>query len=131
MWYTARDKNQYCRSVGALLPQHGEMNLYEYFVRLTHPVKRFGWEETTAYFTGKCRTVPKGRGKGRHYPAMTVTTFSDVHEYEIRYYTKAEERTGWYLFYPGPEPDPGDIKEMSMTIRYKKSRPWIFEKVLA
>ena len=29
------------------------MNDFEFFTKLTHPSKRLGWAETTAYFTGK------------------------------------------------------------------------------
>ena len=53
------------------------MNIYEFFTRLTHPVKRIGW----------------------------------------------------YLFYPGDDPDPEEIKDTSMRIRYMKRRPWIFENI--
>ena len=103
------------------------MNLYEFFLKLNHPAKRSGWEETTAYFTGERRVVPRGRG--RRATVMTVTDVSCFHEYKIRYYTRDEERTGWYLFYPGPEPDPEEIKGLPMKIRYKRSKPWIFENI--
>ena len=103
------------------------MNLFGLFVRLTHPAKRFGWKETTAYFTGDTR-IPH-RARGGYYPLMTVTSPVEAKEYAIRYYVDDQVRTGWYLFYPGPDPDPENIKGMALKIRYKKSRPWIFENI--
>ena len=103
------------------------VNLFGLFVRLTHPAKRFGWKETMAYFTGDAR-IPH-RARGGHYPLMTITSPVEAKEYAIRYYVDDQVRTGWYLFYPGPDPDPEDIKGMTLKIRYKKSRPWIFENI--
>ena len=37
------------------------MNVFEFFTKLTHPSKRLGWAETTAYFTGKKRLCRRGR----------------------------------------------------------------------
>ena len=104
------------------------MNLYELFSKLTFPSKRIGWIETTAYFTGDVR-IPH-RGRGGYYPKMiNVTSDAAFHEYGIRYFVDDKEKIGWYLFYPGPDPDPEDIKGTTMRIRYMKRRPWIFENI--
>ena len=85
-----------------------DVNLFGFFVKLTHPAKRPGWKETTAFFTGECRT-PR-RARGGYYPLMRVTAPVEAKEYAIRYFVDDRERTGWYLFYPGPDPDPEDIR---------------------
>ena len=110
------------------------MTIFEFFVGLTHPRKRLGWEETTAYFTGEYRTLEGGRvprkARRGYYSLMNVAApASELHEYVIKYYAEDEERKGWYLFYPAPDPAPEDIKGMQIRIRYKKSRPWIFENI--
>ena len=104
------------------------MNIYEFFTRLTHPMKRIGWIETTAYFTGEYR-IPH-RGRGGYYPKMINTlSTNEFHEYGVKYYVDDKERIGWYLFYPGEDPDPEEIKGTSMRIRYMKRRPWISENI--
>ena len=103
------------------------MNLFELFGKFTHPARRSGWEETTAYFTGESRISRKAGGG--YYPLMNLTPPSDLHEYAIRYYTRDEELTGWYVFYPAPDPAPEDIIGTSIRIRSKRSRPWIFENI--
>ena len=102
------------------------MNLFGFLGKITHPVKRPGWVETTAYFTGESRRLKRERG-GRN-PLM-MTAAADVREYAVRYFAGDTQRTGWYRFYPGPEPDPEGIKGMTLQIRYKKRRPWIFENI--
>ena len=97
------------------------MNLFEFFVKLTHPEKRNGWVETTAYFTGKVEKAAMGK-TGRYHPA-------DYNEYQIKYYAEDKERLGWYIFYPVPNPDPEQLEGTSIRIRYKKSKPWIFEAI--
>ena len=103
------------------------MSFFELFVKLTHPAKRIGWEETTAYFTGD-RRIPH-RGRGGKYPVMNIPSVKEIHEYGIRYYAGDREINGWYIFYPSPEPAPEDIRGQSIRIRYKRRRPWIFENI--
>ncbi len=105
------------------------MNIFEFFSKLTHPDKRKGWVETTAYFTGDRRKTGSDRISRRaHYPKMlNVTSDKDFFEYAVKYYVEDIERTGWYLFYPAPDPDAEEIKGEKMKIRYMKKRPWIFE----
>ena len=103
------------------------MDIFSFFVKLTHPRTRRGWAETDAYFTGRCQIPRKVRAG--HSPWMQVSAVPVCHEYEIRYFDEAGERTGWYLFYPAPDPDPDIIRGKTVRIRYRKSRPWIFEKV--
>lgn len=103
------------------------MNIFEFFLKLTHPPKRFGWVVTTAHFTGAART-PK-RARGGYYPLMKITPSADFREYEIRYFVGDRQRTGWYIFYPGPDPEPDELPGMTIKIRYKRSRPWIFENI--
>ena len=93
------------------------------FFNLTHPPEKWGWVETTAYFTGDARkAMPKGR-VGFYYHDQPA----DYNEYGIRYYTDDSERLGWYRFYPSPDPEPEELKGKSVRIRYKKSRPWNYE----
>lgn len=106
-----------------------DMNLFELFGKITHPSTRRGWVETTAHFTGEANHVYNSRINSRaHYPKLTnVPPSSEINEYAIKYFAEDKERIGWYLFYPGPEPDPEEIKGTSIKIRYMKKRPWIFE----
>ena len=99
------------------------MNLFQMFFNLTHPPEKWGWVETTAYFTGDARkAMPKGR-VGFYYHDQPA----DYNEYGIRYYADDSERLGWYRFYPSPDPEPEELKGKSVRIRYKKSRPWNYE----
>ena len=97
------------------------MNFFEWILRITHPLKKPGWTETEACFTGKCEKAARGTA-GHWFPA-------DYNEYQIRYYTAEGERFGWYVFHPLPDPDPGSIKDTSVRIRYREEKPWEFEAV--
>ena len=103
------------------------MNVYGFFTKLTHPSKRVGWVETTAYFTGKKRLCKRGRFSGTYPKNQMVVSATEIYEYSVKYYVEDKEQVGWYMFYPAPEPDPEEIAGTSMKIRYKKSRPYIFE----
>ena len=37
------------------------------------------------------------------------------------------ERTGWYIFYPVPDPAPGEIRGKELKIRYNVKKPWMNE----
>ena len=93
------------------------MNIFELFVKLTHPVKKSGWVETTAYFTGEYRS-PRRTGRGRYPSPVRVSSATKYYEYMIRDYTEDGERTGWYLFYPGPDPSPEDIRGLTFQISH-------------
>ena len=95
------------------------MNLYEFFTHLTHPERGKGWEETTAYFTGKVERAAAGK-PGRY-------KYKDYNEYEIRYYAGSTERRGWYTFYPVLDPEPEEIQGKEVRIRYSRIKPWIYE----
>ena len=97
------------------------MSLFEVFSNIAHPAKKKGWIETEAYFTGKFERAATGK-PGRYISA-------DYNEYQVRYYTGEGERVGWYVFYPSPDPDPEDIKDTSIRIRYNESKPWQFEAI--
>ena len=107
------------------------MNLFEFFLKLTHPAHKPGWVETKAYFTGKTRQAARGKA-GPYYPRPKAHyELAAYREYEVRFYTDDGERTGWYVFYPVPDPDPASIMGEKIKIRYKKSRPWQFESIEA
>ena len=97
------------------------MSVFGFFVNLNHPSKRDNWIETTAVFTGNVERAAVGK-PGPYKPA-------DYNEYEIRYSTEDENRTGWYIFHPAPDPEAEDIKGTSIKIRYNSKKPWQFEAV--
>lgn len=97
------------------------MNLFEILSNLNHPSEKKGWLETEACFTGKVERAAIGK-VGRYKQV-------DYNEYEIRYYTAEGERFGWYTFDPLPDPNPEDIKDTSIRIRYKENKPWEFEAI--
>ncbi len=103
------------------------MNVFEFFTKINHPEKKARWVETTAYFTGERRLYHKGRGRGDSHKALYITSATEVYEYAVKYYVEDKERIGWYIFCPVPDPEPEDIAGTSMRIRYKKSRPYLFE----
>ena len=96
-----------------------DMSIFEFFLKLNHPSKKAGWIETMAVFTGKVEKAAVGK-PGHYHEA-------DYNEYEIKYFTDSEERKGWYVFHPSPEPDPEDIKGTSIIIRYNRKKPWLFD----
>lgn len=91
------------------------MNIFEFFLKLNHPYEKTGWIETTAVFTGRFEKAAVG--KPGHYKTV------DYNEYEVKYFTDNEERKGWYVFYPSPDPDPEDIKGTNLRIRYNRKNP--------
>jgi hypothetical protein len=95
------------------------MSIFELFLKLNHPSKKAGWIETRAVFTGKVEKAAVGK-PGHYHEA-------DYYEYEIKYSADDEERMGWYVFHPSPEPDPEDIKGTCIRIRYNRKKPWSFE----
>lgn len=96
------------------------MNLFEAFLKMRES-KTKSWKETTATFTGK-RNKACGRTK-------TGYCELDYYEYEISYSTDDELKTGFYKFYPLPDPEPEDIKGKTLRIKYNEKKPYIFETV--
>ena len=105
------------------------MNVFEFFTKINHPTRKAGWVETTAYFTGERRLCHKGRFKGDSNRVLNITSATEVYEYAVKYYAEGKERIGWYIFCPAPDPEPEEITGTSMRIRYKKSRPYLFENI--
>ena len=99
------------------------MGLFDFFLKLTHPSKKPGWAETTAYFTGDVRKALKGR-TGPFYPRVKSSYQpAEYNEYKIKFYVEDREMTGWYIFHPCPDPEPEEIQGMHIKIRYNKRRP--------
>lgn len=98
-----------------------EMNLFEFFVKLNYKVRTKSWIETTATFTGK-------RNKAA---AITKVGYRelDYYEYEIIYDVSGKKKSGWYKFYPLPDPEVNDIQGKSIRIKYNRRKPYIFENV--
>ena len=77
---------------------------------------------------------PNWIAKRRRYDADVARSMmrynaEGIQEYEIKYTADFEERTGWYMFFPDPDYTPEEIKGTEIRIRYKDSKPWIFEDV--
>lgn len=102
------------------------MNAYELFFKMTHMKGMFGWEEATATFTGERRPVVRFRGQGTQL-LTHIDYFDPMYEYALRFYIGDKERISWFRFYPGPDPEPDEIRDTTIRIRYKKRRPWIIE----
>jgi len=97
------------------------MGLFKLFLNMQHHDSMHGWVETYAYFTGKSQHIPWGN------PGYSVSgTFN---EYQIRYHTAQGEKYGWHIFYPLPDPDPETIEDLTLRIRYKEKKPWIYKVV--
>ena len=96
-----------------------EMNLFGFFVRLTHHRDMRKWESATAVFTGKSE---KATIRTKMGPRA-----ADYNAYEIVYDADGTRRNGWYVFHPLDDPDPQSLAGRTMNIRYRKDKPFIFE----
>ncbi len=95
------------------------MGLFRFISNIRHPDRGKGWQDTIAYFTGKAEKAVVGKA-GRY-------KYVDYNEYQIKYYVDGKERTGWYIFYPVPDPAPEEIQGKELKIRYNVRKPWIYE----
>ena len=93
------------------------MNVFEFFFRMTHKRSSLIWEEATATFTGRVRNDESG------------TRADGYNAYEIAYWADEQKIYSYYTFHPLPDPDPASIMGTTMRIRYKKSRPHVFEMI--
>lgn len=93
------------------------MGLLKLFLNMQHHDSMHGWIETYAYFTGKYQKINPGY-------SVSVTT---CNKYQIRYHTALGEKYGWHIFYPLPDPE--TVEDLSLHIRYKEKKPWIYEVV--
>ena len=96
------------------------MGLFEYFVRLTHHRDERKWETAEAVFTGKCEKAAVRTRMGPRPAAYNA--------YEIAYEANGVQCRGWYTFHPLEDPDPKELAGSTMMIRYRKNKPYIFEK---
>ena len=94
------------------------MNMFEFFLKLRNDSTK-SWIETTATFTGK-RNKAAGRTKVGYCEL-------DYYEYEITYFVGDTKKSGYYSFYPLPDPEIEDIKGKTVRIKYNKKKPYIFE----
>ena len=97
------------------------MNLFNIAFRITHLRNPYAWEETVATFTGKSEaaTVRTRLGPNK----------ADYNAYEIVYDANGKKMHGWYSFHPLPDPEAGELKGSEIRIRFKKRKPYIFEKI--
>lgn len=95
------------------------MNLFEIFSSLNHKSRISSWIETTATFTGD-----RNRAAAR-----TKTGFreKEYFEYAITYDVSGKTQTGYYSFYPLPDPEIDEIKGKTIKIKYNKRKPYLFE----
>ena len=94
------------------------MNLLEFFLNLRSNRTK-SWIETTATFTGR-RNKATGRTKTGYIEL-------DYYEYEITYFAGDKKRSGYYSFYPLPDPATEEIEGQTIQIKYNEKKPYIFE----
>lgn len=94
------------------------MNIFKAFADIRNSKTEL-WVETTATFTGN-RNKAFGRTKTGYYEL-------DYYEYEITYSADDKLRKGFYKFYPLPDPEPEEIKDKTMRIKYNPKKPYMFE----
>lgn len=92
------------------------MTLFEHIFQLTHYRNPHLWGETTAVFTGKSEM------------AVVRTRRLNYKAYEIVYYADGRKLSGWYSFHPLEDPEEESLRGMEIKIRYKKRKPYIFER---
>ncbi|MBR6403136.1 MAG: hypothetical protein IKS48_07100 [Eubacterium sp.] len=97
------------------------MNLFELFVNLTHNRFSPGWENSTATFTGKTDMAYSYTKLG--------SQVKEYKRYEVVYNANDKQVNSWYTFFPVPDPDPETLIGTTMKIRYKRSRPYLFEQI--
>ena len=97
------------------------MNLFELIFRITHYRNPKMWIETDGVFTGKSETAIIRTRLGLRK--------ADYSAYEIVYFANGKRFHGWYSFHPLPDPDPKELEGNRIRIRYRKWKPFIFEKV--
>ena len=95
------------------------MNLFEIFVKLTHMHIKWLWEETGATFTGRTRKATEMRRR--------KIVEADYNAYEISYFADEKKIFSWHTFHPLPDPDPESLSGTKIRIRYKKTKPRVFE----
>ena len=95
------------------------MNLFEIFVKLTHMHIKWLWEETGATFTGRTRKATEMRRR--------KIVEADYNAYEISYFADEKKIFSWHTFHPLPDPDPESLIGTKIRIRYKKTKPRVFE----
>ena len=78
------------------------------------------WMETEGIFTGKSEAAIIRTRLGPRK--------ANYRAYEIVYSVNGKRQHGWYTFHPLPDPDPEELKEEKIRIRYKKQKPFVFEK---
>jgi len=87
---------------------------------LTHRRNPQDWVSATAVFSGKC-----GKATIRTKLGPRAAKYN---AYEIVYDVNGKSQSGWYSFYPLEDPDPQELAGTTMQIRYRKGKPYIFEK---
>ena len=97
------------------------MNLFKLIFRVTHYRNPTMWIETDGVFTGKSEAAIIRTRLGPRKADYTA--------YEIVYDAAGKRLRGWYSFHPLPDPDPEELKGNKIRIRYRKRKPYIFEKM--
>jgi len=97
-----------------------DMNLFALVSRLVHKRDMKKWKSAVAVFTGKYEKATVRTKMGPRAAAYNA--------YEIVYDANGVRRHGWYTFHPLDDPDPRSVAGKSVNIRYKVSKPFIFER---
>ena len=98
------------------------MNLFALVSSLVHKRDKRKWKSASAVFTGKYEKATVRTKMGPRAAAYNA--------YEIVYDVNGVKRRGWYIFHPLDDPDPQSVAEKTVSIRYKPSKPFIFERDL-
>ena len=114
---------QQAGKIGPAFDREVKMNLFERFFRITHYRDPRKWIETEGIFTGKSETAVVRTRVGPRK--------ANYRAYEVAYYANGNRLHGWYTFHPLPDPEPKELAGKKIRIRYKKRKPYIFEKVTA
>ena len=91
-----------------------------------------GWHNATATFTGECMDLGhEDKDVNLILKLETADPSKGVSSlvYQVTYEAYGREIKAWYHFPNGEDPDPKELAEKTMEIRFLEKDPHLFEKV--